>query len=103
MTREMNYQWRRFEKAEKLILSTINEFKKDNALIKTIDSNITTLTSSRTLDWTDHILVPDTQEMTEELTALGFQEQEDSDVRAYEHPGALLPRVILSVQGGPKK
>ena len=103
MTRERNYQWGRFEKAEKLILSTIDEFKKDNALMNTIDSSITTLTSSRTLDWTDHILVPDTQEMTEELAALGFQAQEDSDVRAYELPGALLPRVILSVKGGPKK
>lgn len=103
MTGEIDYKWKRFKKAEALFMRHITEFKKDNAVFKTIDSKLTTLTSSRMLDWIDHIVVPDTKERTKELAALGFQAQNDSNVRAYELPGALVPRVILSVKGGPKK
>jgi hypothetical protein len=103
MSGGMGFNWGRFAKAEKLVLHCINEFKKKNAIFKKFDSTLTTFTSSKTLEWIDHIILPGTEERAGELASLGFQELNDSEVRAYQLPGSMLPSVIYSSStGGPK-
>ena len=52
-------------------------------------------TSSRILDWIDHILVWDSKQIRAELGELGFEPREDAGADAFFHPGVLLPAIIL--------
>ena len=95
MKGEKDFRWRRFPKVERRFLSWIDEFKKDNAVLREIDSRLNTLTSSKIIDWIDHILLPDTEQTEREIEGLGFQKQSDAKVRAYRHPGVFLPSIVL--------
>ena len=96
MTLQKDFSWGRFAGAEKWFLGRIEVLKKNNAHLRELDRKLSTLTSSRMQDGIDHLILPGTGETVDELEALGFRQIPDANVRAYEHPGALFPFILLS-------
>lgn len=96
MMGEKDFRWRRYPKVEKLFLNWIDEFKKDHSIFRELDSRLYRLTSSKIIDWIDHVLLPDTKRTAKEIEGLGFQKQSDEKSRAYRHHGVLLPSIVLT-------
>ncbi len=59
--------------------------------IETLQARLLTETGTRLLDWVDHLQLPATDELAEQLATFGFQSDETGTV--WQHPLALLPRV----------
>ncbi len=93
---ESRFYWERFHEAEELFLLFIEECKKQNEAIASLEEKLLAGTSTRLLDWVDHVLMAETVQIRSRLEDLGFVRQTDTDFQAYVHPGALLPRVVLT-------
>ncbi len=95
MENEKGFYWERHAEVEAVFLHYLDIYKKKNALLADFEEKLTWQTSSRILDWIDHILVWNSKEVREKLSGLGFEQQEDTEAEAFVHPGVLLPAVIL--------
>jgi hypothetical protein len=87
--------WERHAEAEKACLDLLDACKRKNSGLARFEQNLILRTSSRLLDWVDHILVQDSKHMKEKLGGIGFVKQTGTRHEAWYHPGALLPRIVL--------
>lgn len=93
------YQWKCQPKAETFILNVLNETIQKNEFVMELSQDLHRHTSTRLFDWLDHIIVGHTQNIVEELERLGFESETVSPTyRVYRHPGAQLPRVVVTDQ-----
>ncbi|MBN9378391.1 MAG: hypothetical protein BGO14_06985 [Chlamydiales bacterium 38-26] len=94
-----NFQWTCQPQAEQFILNLIDRAQKLNPWIAEFEKSLLKHTSTRLLDWIDHVGVGFTAEIENELLDAGFiAEQATASFRVFNHPGAQLPRVILKDQ-----
>jgi len=89
------FYWERHLEVEALFLHYLDSYKAKNSFLADYEKKLLFQTSSRMLDWVDHILVWDSKEIRENLAGLGFKRKDDTEAEAYWHPGVLLPAVIL--------
>ena len=91
------YLWVRHPKSEQFILDVLSYCEKNNQEVATLQKQLLEETSTRLFDWLDHVSLPYSIEKEDELRELGFVLLEFSveNGKAYYHPGAQLPRVIL--------
>ena len=96
MEKETGFYWERHAEAEQLCLDIIDICIQKNNAIARFNELLIKQTSSRMLDWADHLLWRDSQQTRTKLDKLGFVRQPDTTHPAFYHPGALLPSIVLT-------
>jgi hypothetical protein len=81
----------------------LDQFVADLPPVRAWQAKLTTHTSSRLVDWLDHLVLADGDAVQGQLADLGFEpedvEAEPNDV-VYYHPGAVFPRLVLRAGSG---
>jgi hypothetical protein len=98
MEEKKGFYWERQAEAEKTCLDLLEDCKRKNSYLAHFEHKLVQLTSSRLFDWADHIVVQDTKRTKEILEKVGFVKQHDTRYEALYHPGALLPRIVITGQ-----
>jgi hypothetical protein len=101
MEQEKGFFWEQHAAAEKICLDILADCRRNNAIIARFEQKLIQQTSSRLLEWVDHVLLPGSTQVRDKLARLGFIKQPDIRHEALYHPGALLPRIVLSGNSGP--
>ncbi len=89
-------RWQRLPKVENFFLRWVRKFEKESARVRGFSEKVVSLTSTRLLDWTDHLILPSSAETRGFLRDLGFSRRSDTESAVYEHPGVSLPDVVLA-------
>lgn len=96
MPTHAQFQWQCQPKAEAIIQRILDECCRRNSFVDNLKNDLYKHSSTRLLDWADHVVVGYSDAMENELLESGFEsEQASSAYRVFHHPGAQLPRVIL--------
>ncbi len=96
MGKEVGFYWERHVEAEKVCLDILDDCMRENGTFARFNAKLIQQTSSRMIDWVDHLLLRDSKLAREKLSACGFVKQTDTEHNAFYHPGALLPRIVLT-------
>lgn len=90
------FKWECQPKAEQIILSALDVCCRKNAFIQKFSEALFAETSTRLLDWVDHIVLGHSDELENELESAGFiSTVATQHYRIFHHPGAQLPRVVV--------
>jgi hypothetical protein len=100
MELEKGFYWEQHAEAEKACLNILDEYRRDNAALSRFEQKLIMQTSSRLLDWVDHFLLRESEQARKRLIALGYVRQPDIVHEVFYHPGALLPKIVLSGSPG---
>lgn len=96
MENREGFYWERHPEVEALFLRYLDAYRGENSFLADFEKKLVLQTSSGILNWIDHILAPDSKEIREKLSGLGFKQLEDTGARAFYHPGVLLPMIVLA-------
>jgi hypothetical protein len=92
------FDWQRYPEAEAFLSEKVGQFVGAVPFARALEANLILHTSSRLVDWLDHLVLADGDTPRGQLVDLGFEPQEvpvePGDV-VYRHPGALFPGVLL--------
>jgi hypothetical protein len=99
--RRQGFYWERHPEAERFLLEVIEDYGKRSPALSDFERKLITRTSTRLLDWVDHLLMADTAQNVNRLADFGFVRE--TDFPAYTHPGARLPAVVLTEGGTDRK
>lgn len=91
MNVHLMYRWESHPKAEELVLSFIEIALELNPTVSELSNDLLHLTNTRLLDWIDHIVLPDGEEVRHQLQSTGFTQQG----HLFVHLNAKLPRIKL--------
>lgn len=91
-----SFQWKCEPQAEAVALRLLGECTQHNHFLNNLGQEFYKKTSTRLFDWVDHLLAPESRELSQELHKAGFVEQEKN---VFHHPGAQLPRIVLGGGG----
>ena len=95
------FEWKCQPEAENLVLKVLDHCISSNPMIAHLEQELLKHTSTRLFDWLDHVAVPYSDNLEEQLERAGFvNESTFASYRVYRHPGAQLPSVILSENPG---
>ncbi len=96
MTANGQFQWQCQPKAEMIVQKLLDECCRRNPFIESLNKELYKHTSTRLLDWTDHVIMGASEQAENELLESGYEsEHAAASYRVFYHPGAQLPRVIL--------
>ncbi|HET7319708.1 MAG TPA: hypothetical protein VFK23_11275 [Nitrospirota bacterium] len=101
MEQTKGFFWEQHAGAERACLDILADCRRNNLTLARFEQQLIRKTSSRLLDWVDHLLIRDSDHTRDKLAGLGFIKQPDIRHEALFHPGALLPRIVLSGNSGP--
>ncbi len=101
MAEGQGFYWERHADAEHLILELIAACRRQSTTLACFEERLVRQTSGRLLDWVDHLLLRSSRQFSDRLTELGFVVQSTDDLDVWQHPGAQLPRVVLTRKAGP--
>ncbi len=92
--------WKLYPHAENLLIGYMKNFLNNNSFACKLSSAMEQETSTRFLDWIDHIVLPENVVSAKAIEEVGFQEIDHSDaprgIRVFVHPGAIFFPVLLS-------
>jgi hypothetical protein len=95
--REKRFDWPLCYEAENLALRYLETFLSQHSFANTLQSRMRDETGTLFIDWVDHLVMPPASEP--ELRTVGYQPEHGieivSDQRAFWHPEAMLPRILL--------
>jgi len=98
MSQQQEIVWYRHPEAEAFVARRLDELMAALPAARNLAAALEARTSSRLLDWVDHLVLADGDRPRGELADLGFERE---DVAAgpqqtvYHHPGTMLPRIVL--------
>jgi hypothetical protein len=98
---ERAFDWPVCYEAERWLLGQLESFLTRNGFARHLAQRLRDETGTLLLDWTDHLIVPAGAE--DAVRQAGFVEDAAPTARrtrAFQHPAALLPRVLLANEGG---
>ena len=101
MTAEKGFYWKRFAEVEKLFLKMIADCRKESITISRFEEKLLQHTSTRLLDWVDHFIMPNSDQLRNTLETLGFIGRTSEGIQYYSHTGVSLPPVLLSQNSSP--
>lgn len=94
---EQQFAWQRHPEAEKIVERILKEYVEKNEFIAQLQKDLLDQTSTRLQDWVDHLVISYSNEIEQELEQSGYvSEKATSRYRVFHHPGAQLPRIIMS-------
>lgn len=90
------FQWERHPKAEAIIAEALDECCRKNSFIENLRRQLLKNASTNLFDWLDHVILGYSEILIKELEEAGFvSECAAQDYRVFNHPGALLPRIVV--------
>ncbi len=93
------FDWERYPEAEAFLLEVVNTFLGAHQVAARLEQKIREQTSTKLLDWIDHIVLPDSTDARARLSRMGFTldllGETPSGRTAFWHPGAIFPSVVL--------
>ncbi len=96
MTDSEKFAWQRKPETENLFLDLIADFGMSNPLIGKFDQKLQTITSTRMLDWVDHMVVEDSVIIRSRLDRYGFTEKKEDSLISFVPSGTMLPKILLT-------
>lgn len=94
------FQWKCHPAAEGLLMDGLEHACQSHPAIHELRNTLHRETSTRLLDWLDHLVVGRSPEMEQRLHDAGFViDQAAVSYRVYTHPGAKLPAVVVHDDG----
>ena len=103
MTERNEFEWYRHPEAEGFVSERLDEYVAAMPLAGKLAGAMLARTSSRLVDWLDHLVLVAGDLPRGQLADLGFEEEDvplEPDTVAYHHPGAILPRILLRTGTG---
>jgi hypothetical protein len=97
------FEWRRHPEAEAYLLARLDEAVGAMPPLRVFETALQTHTSSRLVDWVDHLVVAGGDRPRGVLADLGFELEKvpaDPGDTVYHHPGTILPRIVLRDEAG---
>lgn len=96
------FQWACQPKAEQFINNTIASSLDKSQFLRDLEKKLYEETSTRLMDWIDHVEVGYSDELARELDECGFISEIATPLyRVFFHPGAKLPLVVVKDQSHP--
>jgi len=90
------FQWTRHPKSEKLIEDILSQCIRGSSFVHHLSEDMKLKTSTRLLDWVDHVAIAHSKEAVDKIEKLGFEEERNfSWGTSYRHLGAQLPTIVL--------
>ncbi|MBV8611541.1 MAG: hypothetical protein JO034_29370 [Singulisphaera sp.] len=99
------FDWKRWPETEALIEHWIESALAGNAFAATLSERMPAETSTRFMDWVDHLVVSDQPGLARRLEGLGFVRQAAMyavGVPVHAHENGIFPRVALASGSGPE-
>lgn len=97
-------EWLRYPEAEAFVAEKLDQFVAVVPPARALQADLILHTSSRLVDWLDHLILADGDAPRRQLAEFGFEPEEVPPAmpgdRVYYHPGALFPRVVLRPETG---
>lgn len=91
------FQWECQPEAEKFTLELLKEAKQLDHAIASFEKQLYQESSTHLFDWLDHIVISHTEGIEAKIENLGFvSDAATSHYRVFYHPGAHLPRIIVT-------
>jgi len=91
-------EWNCHPEAEAFVTKRLDRFVAEVPPLEAFTAKLYQQASGRLVDWLDHVVLAGGEAVRGELVELGFEAEEspaDPGDSVYEHPGAVLPRVVL--------
>jgi hypothetical protein len=91
-------EWLRYPESEVFVIEKLDQLVATVPPARTLQSDLTVHTSSRLIDWLDHLVLADGDTPRGQLADLGFEPEDvpaEPGDTVYRHPGAIFPRVVL--------
>ncbi len=103
LTKEMKaFQWLCQPKAEELIIKTCASCCEKNQFLRELEKRLYEQTSTRLIDWIDHIELGHSEKLQNELEECGYVSELATPLyRVFHHPGAKLPLVVVKDSSHP--
>lgn len=93
---QKDYHWERHPRAEQFIKDQLEGALENHSLLSSLQQDLYTGASTSLLQWVDHVALPTASNVEKQLDDLGFVPYETTPTyRAYEHPRAQLPHVVI--------
>lgn len=100
MANEESFQWKCHPAAEQFLVEGLAVACRANRAIEELQTSLERETSTRLLDWVDHLIMGRSVAVEQKLQAAGFViDQTAVPYRVYTHPGAKLPAVLVHEDG----
>jgi hypothetical protein len=97
------FDWGLHPELEKFVSNNVSGFLSDHSLARALAENMMTLTSTRFVDWIDHIVLPESEIEPGTLESLGLEQVhtggDREDARAYRHPKSYLFPILVGDKG----
>lgn len=98
-----SFDWQLHPEAEAFVNARIDDALRGNAFAAALARRMKDETSTRFVDWVDHLVVTDRDGLARELHALGFRREAELyavGTPVYGHPGGIFPRIALAPGSG---
>lgn len=99
MDKATTFIWEPLKPVERFCLDAIDGFKEQNGTIARFEKELADQTSTRLLDWIDHLTLSDVSRLRRTIEDLGFRRDNDSSCESYHHPGTRVPRLVIAGTG----
>lgn len=96
MAKNKGFYWQRHAAAEQFILDNLDDFRSRCDTLARFEERLVKQASGWLLDWVDHLVLPDSKHIRKRLTDIGFVVRPLADQTVWHHPGAQLPRAVLT-------
>ena len=100
MAAEKDFDWETHQDLEKFVTGQVNLFLKGSKFANSLSERMLSETSTRFIDWIDHMALPEESVNVSELEGLGLVEDKSMEVRkgtrAFTHPRSYLFPILLS-------
>jgi hypothetical protein len=103
MTNYQEFQWFRHPEAAAFVNERLAEFVAALPSARALQEKLMTHTSSRLVDWLDHLILADGDLPRGQLADLGLEQEEvpaEPGDTIYYHPAAIIPRIVLRAETG---
>lgn len=97
------FDWQLHPGAEAFVDARIDEALAGNAFAAELSRRMREETSTRFVDWVDHLVVADRNGLARELHGLGFRREPSQyavEAPVYGHPGGIFPVIVLVPDAG---
>ncbi|MFO0960191.1 MAG: aminotransferase class III-fold pyridoxal phosphate-dependent enzyme [Isosphaeraceae bacterium] len=89
-----DFAWRRHPEAEALIAELAREALEACPFASNLADRMARETSTRFVDWLDHLAVPERDGLASRIEAVGYEPDPLAGAGVYQHPGGIFPRLI---------